>query len=160
MLFEKTIESPLYWKEIKSVKPKGNQSWIFIWRTDAATETPIFWPPDEKNWLTGKDPEAGQDWRQDEKGMAEDEMVGWHHRLDEHEFKQSLGIDDGQGSLTCCNPWDHKESDTTEQLNWTEIISLNWINYGMQPKSMIFLCIRQYFPTKKGFTFLSKHIWR
>ena len=122
VLLEKTVESPLDWKEIKSVNPKGNQSKIFIWRTDAETETAIFWSPDAKNWLIGKDPEAGQDWRQEEKGMAEDEMIGWHHRLDEHEFKQALGVDDGQGSLACCSPWGCKELDTTERLNGTEIL--------------------------------------
>ena len=106
---------------IKPVNPKGNQSWMFIGRTDAEAEAPILWPPDAKNWLTGKDPDAGKDWRQEEKGTTEDEMVGWHHRLDGHEFEQALGVSDGQGSLVCCSPWGHKESDMTEQLNWTEL---------------------------------------
>ena len=87
--------------------PKGNQSWIFIGRTDAEAETPIFWPPDAKSWLIGKDSDAGKDWRQEEKGTREDEMVGWHHRLDGHEFEQALGVGDGQGSLVCCSPWGH-----------------------------------------------------
>ena len=110
--------SPLDCKEIKLVNPKGNQSWIFIGRTVAETETPILWPPDAKNWLTGKDRNAEKDWRQEEKGTTEDEMVGWNHRLDGHEFEQALGIGDGQGGLACCSPWGGKESDTIEWLNW------------------------------------------
>ena len=102
------------------VNPRGNQSWIFIERTDAEAETPILWPPYAKNWLFGKDPDAGKDWRQEEKGMTEDEMVGWHHWLNGHEFKQALGVCDGQGNLVCCSPWDCKESDVTEWLNWIE----------------------------------------
>ena len=107
-------------KETKSVNPRGNPSWIFIGRTAADAETPILWPPDAKNWLIGKDPDAGKDWRQEEKGTTEDEMAGWHHWLNGHEFEQVLGVGDGQGSLACCSPWGHKESDMTEQLNWTE----------------------------------------
>ena len=117
---EKTLESPLDYKKIKPVNPKGNQSWIFIGRNDAEADTPILWPPDAKNWLIGKDPDARKDWRREEKGITEDEMIGWHHRLDGHEFEQALGVCDGQGSLACCSPWGHKESDTTEWLNWTE----------------------------------------
>ena len=108
-----TLESPLDSKEIKPVNPKGNQSWIFIEKTDA--EAPILWPPDAKNWLIGKDPDAGKDWRWEKKGMTEDEMVGWHHRLDGHKFEQAPGVGDGQGSLACCS---RKELDTTEWLNW------------------------------------------
>ena len=108
-------------KEIKPVNPKGNQSWIFIGRSDAEAQDPITWPPDAKNKLTGKDPDAGKDWGQEEKGLTEDEMVGWHHRLDAHEFEQALGVGDGQGNLECCSPWGCKESDTTEQLNRTEL---------------------------------------
>ena len=118
VVLEKTLESPLDCKEIKPVHSKGNQSWIFIGRTDAEVETPILWPPDVKTWLIGKDPDAGKDWRQEEKGTAEDEMVGWHHRLNGHEFEQAWGVGDGQGGLACCSPWDHKESDMTEWLNW------------------------------------------
>ena len=118
VVLEKTLESPLDCKEIQPFHPKGNQSWIFIGRTDAEVETPILWPPDVKNWLIGKDPDAGQDQRQEEKKMTEDEMVGWHHQLKGHEFEQAPGVGDGQGSLACCSPWGHKESDTTEQLNW------------------------------------------
>ena len=116
VVLEKTLESPLDCKEIQPVYPKGNQSWIFIGRTDA--EAQIIWPPDVKNWLIGKDLDAGKDWRWEEKGMTEDEMVGWHHGLHGHKFEQAPGIGDGQGSLACCSPWGHKESDTTERLNW------------------------------------------
>ena len=112
------IESPLDYKEIQPVHAKGNQSWIFIGRTDAEAETPILWPPDAKNWLIEKDPDAGKDWRLEEKGMTEDEMVGCHHQLDGHEFEQAPRVGDGQGSLVCCSPWGHKESDMTERLNW------------------------------------------
>ena len=119
VVLEKTLESPLDCKEIKPVHPKGNQSWIFIGRTDAKTEAPILWPPDVKNWLIEKDPNAGQDWRQEEKGTIEDKMVGRYHRLDGHEFEQALGVGSGQGSLACCSPWGHKESDVTE-LNWSD----------------------------------------
>ena len=102
------------------VSLKGNQSWICIRRTDAEAETPILWPPDANSGLIRKDPDAGKDGRQEEKGTAEDEMVGWHHWLDGHELEQTLGDGEGQGSLVCCSPWDRKESDTTERLNWAE----------------------------------------
>ena len=104
----------------RTANPKGNQPWIFIGRTDAEAETPILWQPDAKNWLLGKDPDAGKDWRQEEKGTTEDEMVGWHHRLKGHEFEQAPGIGDGQGSLSCCSPWGCKELNMTEWLNWTD----------------------------------------
>ena len=113
--------SLLDWKEIKPVNPKGNQSWIFIGRTDAETETPVLCPPEAKNWLIWKDPDAGKDWKWEKKGTTEDEMFGWHHRLDGHEFEWTLGVGDGQGGLVCCDSWGHKESDTTERLNWTEL---------------------------------------
>ena len=116
----KTFGSLLDCKDIQPVHPKGNQSWIFIGRTDAEAETPILWPPDAKNWLFGKDPDGGKDWRQEDKGTTEDEMVGWHHRLDGHGFEQALGVGDGQGSLVCCRPWGCKKLDMTEQLNWTK----------------------------------------
>ena len=118
VVLERTLESPLDCKEIKPVNPKGNQSWIFIGRTDAEAEAPILWPPDVKNWLNGKDPDAGKDWRQEEKGTTEDEMAGWHHWLDRHEFEQAPGVGDGQGSLACCSPWGRNESEMTEWLNW------------------------------------------
>ena len=118
---EKTLETPLDCKEIQPVYPKWNQSWIFIGRTDAEAETPILWPPDGKNWLMWKDPDAGEDWRRDEKGTTEDEIVGWNHQLEGHEFEQAPGVGDGQGGLACCSPWSRKKSDMTEQLNWTEL---------------------------------------
>jgi len=117
VVLEKTLESPLDCKEIQPVHSKGDQSWTFIGRTDAEAETPILWSPDAKNWLIGKDPDAGKDWGQEEKGMTEDEMVGWHHQLDGCEFEQAPGVGDGQGSLSCCSPWGRKESDMTERLN-------------------------------------------
>ena len=120
VVLEKTLESPLNCKEIKSVNHKGNQSWIFIGRTDAEAEAPILWPPDAKSLLIGKDSDGGKDWRQKEKGTTEDEMVGWHQQLDGLEFEQALGVDDGQGSLVCCSPWGHKVSDMAEQLNWSK----------------------------------------
>jgi len=119
-VLEKTLESPLDCKEIQPVHPKGDQSWVFIGRTDAEAEIPILWPPHAKCWLVGKDPDAGRDWGQVEKGMTEDEMAGWHHRLNAHGFGWTLGVGDGQGGLACCDSWGHKESDTTERLNWTE----------------------------------------
>ena len=118
-MLEKTLESPLDCKEIKLVNSKGNQSWIFIGRTDVEGETPLVWPPDAKNWLIRKVPDAGKGWRQ-ENGLTEDEMVEWHHRLNGHESEQTLGVGDGQGSLACCSLWGCKELDTTEQLNWTD----------------------------------------
>ena len=117
VVLEKTLESPLDCGEIQPVNPKGNQPWIFIGRTDAEAKAPILWPPNAKNWLIGKDPDAGKDWRQEEKGTTEDEMVGWHHRLNRHEFDQTQGDSEGQGRLACCSPWGCKESDTTEQQN-------------------------------------------
>ena len=108
VVLEKTLGSPLDCKKIQPVHPKRNQSWIFIERTDAEAETPILWPPDVKNWLTEKDPDAGKDWRREEKGLTENEMVGWHHRLSGHEFEQSLGDGEEQGSLACCSPWGHR----------------------------------------------------
>ena len=100
--------------------PKGNWPWIFIGRTEAEAEAPVLWPPDAKSRLTGKDPDAGKDWSREEKGTTEDEMAGWHHRLAGYEFKQALGVGDGQGGLACCSPWGHREAATTERLSWTE----------------------------------------
>ena len=122
-VLEKTLESPLNCKEIKPVHPKGNQFWLFIGRTDAKAEAPTLWPPDEKIWLIGKNPDSEQDWRQEEKGMTEDEIVGWHHGLSGHELEQALGVSDGQQSLVCCSMWGCKELDTTEWLNFTEPMS-------------------------------------
>ena len=122
-VLEKTLESPLDCKEIQPVHPKGNQSWIFTGRTDAGAETPILWPPDAKNWLLSKDPDAGEDWRWEEKEMTEDEMFVWHHQLNGHEFEQVPGVGDRRGRLVCCAPWGCKELYTTEWLNWTELSS-------------------------------------
>ena len=105
---ENTLDSPVDSKEIKSVSPKGNQSWIFIGRTDAEAQAPVLWPPDGKGRLTGKEPDAGKDWCQKEKGTAEDEMVGWHHQFNGYEFEQTLEDSEGQGSLACCSPWGHR----------------------------------------------------
>ena len=121
VVLEKTLESPFDFKEIQPVHPKGDQSWVFIGRTDAEAETPVLWPPHAKSWLIGKDPDAGRDWGQEEKGLAEYEMAGWHHWLDGHEFEYTLGVGDGQGGLECCNSRGRQESDTTERLNWTEL---------------------------------------
>ena len=120
VVLEKTLESPLDCKEIQPVHQKGDQSWVFIRRTDVEAETPILWPPDAKSWLIWKDPDAGKDWGQEEKGTTEDEMVGWYHHLNGHGFGWTAGVGDGQGGLGCCSSWSHKESDTTELLNWTE----------------------------------------
>ena len=118
VVLEKTLESPLDCREIQPVLPKGDQSLVFIGRTDAEAETPILWPPHVRSWLIGKDPDAGKDWRQEEKGMTEDETVRWHHRLNGHGFGQAPGVGDGQGSLACCSPWGPKESD---MIDWTEM---------------------------------------
>ena len=118
VMLEKTLESPLDCKEIQPVLSEGDQPLDYFGRNDAETETPVLWPPHAKSWLIGKDPDAGEDWRQEEKGMTEDEMVGWHHWLDGHESEWTPGVGDGQGGLACCDSWGHKESDTTEWLNW------------------------------------------
>ena len=117
-MLEKTLESPLDCKEMQPVHPKRDQSWV-IGRTDVEAETPILWPPPAKSWLIWIDPDAGRDWGQEEKGTTEDEMVGWHHRLDGQGFEWTPGVGDGQGGLACCSPWGRRESDTTEWLNWT-----------------------------------------
>ena len=119
MVLEKTLVSPLDCKEVQPVHPKADQSWVFTGRTDAKAETPILWPPHVKSWLIGKNPDAGRDWGQEEKGTTEDDMAGWHHRLNRHEFEWTVGVGDGQGGLACCHSWRHKESDMTEWLNWT-----------------------------------------
>ena len=105
VVLEKTLESPLDCKEIQPVHSEGDQSWVFIGRTDVKAETPILWPPHVKSWLTRKDPNSGRDWGQEEKGMTEDEMAGWHYWLDRHEFEWTLGFGDGQGGLACCDSW-------------------------------------------------------
>ena len=122
VVLEKTLENPLDCKEIQPVHPKGDQSWMFIVRTDVEAETPILWPPDVKSWLIGKDSDAGKDWGQEEKGTTEDEMVGWHHWLNGLGFGWTLGVGDGQGGLACCSSWGHKELYRTEWLNWTVLL--------------------------------------
>ena len=117
LVLEKTLESPLDCKEIKPVNPKGKQPWILIGRTDAEAEAPILWPPDVKSWLIGKDTDVGKDWRQGEKGATEDEVIGWHHRLNGHELGQTPGNNEGQGGLACCSPWGRRVN-MTEWLNW------------------------------------------
>ena len=114
VVLEKTLESPL------EINPKGNQSWIFIGRTDVEAEAPIFWPPDTWSQFIRNDPDVGKDWRQKEKRATEDEMAGWRHRHSGHKFEWAPGVGEGQGSLECCSPWGGKESDTTEQLNNTQ----------------------------------------
>ena len=120
VVLEKTLESPLDYKEIQLVHSKGDQSWVFFGRNDVKAETPILWPPHAKSWLIGKDSDTGRDWGQEEKGTTGDEIARWHHRLDGHEFGWTPGVGDGQGGLACYDSWDHKESDTTERLNWTD----------------------------------------
>ena len=129
MALEKTLKSPSDCKEIQPVHPKGNQSWIFIGRTDAEAEAPILWPPDAKNWLIGKDPDTRKDWRREEKGMTEDEMVGWHYRLDGHKLEQALGVGDAQWSLAYC-PWGCKELDRSE------------LNKSLEKKIKLEICIK------------------
>ena len=123
VVLEKALESPLDRKEIQPVHSEGDQPWDFVGRTDAEAEAPVLWPPHVKNWLIGKNSDAGRDWGQEEKGTTEDEMAGWYHRLDGRESEWTPGDGDGQGGLACCDSWGRKESDTTEWMNWTE---LNW----------------------------------
>ena len=120
-VLEKTLESPLDCKKIQPVHLKGDQSWVFIGRTDIEAEAPVLWPPHSKSWLIGKDSDAVRDWGQEEKGTTEDEMAGWHHRLNGLQFEWTPGVGDGQGGLACCDSWGRKESDMTEWLNWTEL---------------------------------------
>ena len=130
VVLEKTLESPLDCKDIQPIHSEGDQPWDFFGRNDAKAETPVLWPPHAKSWLIGKDSDAGSDWGQ-EKGTTEDEMGGWHHWLDGHESDWTPGVGDGQGGLACCSAWGHKESDTTERLNGTELklkdFWFNWI---------------------------------
>ena len=122
VVLETTLESPLDCKEMQPVHPKGDQFWVFIGGTDVEAETPILWPPDVKSWLIWKDPDAGKDWRQEEKRTTEDGMAGWRYRLDECGSGWTMGVGDGQGGLACCGSWGRKESDATEQLNWTDTV--------------------------------------
>ena len=123
VVLKKTLDSPLDCKDIQPVHPKGDQSWVFIVRTDVEAETPILWPTDAKNWLfIGKDSDPGKGWRQEEKGITEDEMIGWYHQHNGHGFGWTPGVGDGQGGMACCGSWGRKESDMTERPNWTELI--------------------------------------
>ena len=119
-MLEKTLESPLDCKEIQPVQSEVDLPWDFFGRNDTKAETPVFWPPDAKSWLIGKDSDARRDWGQEEKGPTEDEMAECHNLLDERESEWTPGVGDGQGGLVCCDSWGHEESDTTERLNWTE----------------------------------------
>ena len=123
VVMEMTLESPLDCREIQPLHSSGDQPWVFFGRNNAEVETPVLWPPHAKSWLIGKDSDAGRDWGQEEKGRTEDEMAGWHHRLDGPEFEWTPGDGDGQGGLACCDSWGRKESDMTERLNWTELNS-------------------------------------
>ena len=143
LVLEKILERTLDSKENKSFDPKENQPWLFTGRTDAKAEPPILWPPDAKNWLIRKDPVAGKDWGQEEKGMMEDELVGWHHWLDGHEFEQALGFGEEEGSLACCSSWSHKELDMTELLNWTSrklTLNTHWKNWCWTSNTLAFWC--------------------
>ena len=145
VVLEKTLESPLDCKEIQPVHSEGDQSWVFFGRNDAKAETPILWPPHTKSWLIGKDPDAGRDWGQVEKGTTEDEMAGWHHWLDGRESEWTPGVGDGQGGLACCDSWGRKESDTTERLNWTE--------WPRKIKMLVFLLV-EFFLSEESFLVL------
>jgi len=123
VVLEKTLESPLVCKEIQSIHSEGNQPWVCFGGNDAKPEAPVLWPPHVKNWLIGNDSDAGRGWGWEEKGMTENKMAGWHHRLNAHEFGWTPGVGDGQGGLACCDSWGHKESGMTDLLNWTELIS-------------------------------------
>ena len=131
VVLEKTLENPLNCKEIQPVHPKGNKSWIFIGRTDVEAETPVLWPSDVKKWRIWKDPHAGKDWRREEKGTTEDEMVGWHHRLDGHGFGWTPGVGDGQGGLACCSPWGCR-------VGHYQVTELNWVSLSVPTKVTCF----------------------
>ena len=124
VVLEKTLESPLDYKEVQPVHSKGDRSWVFIGSTDVEAETPILWPPDAKSWLIWEDPDARKDWGQEEKGMTEDEMVGWHNWLDGHGFGWTLGVGDGQGGLACCMGSQRVGHDWATELNWTEVLDM------------------------------------
>ena len=156
VVLEKTLESPLDCKEIQPVHSEGDQPWVFFGRNDAKAETPVLWPPHAKGWLIGKDSDAGMDFGKEEKGTTEDEMAGWHHWLDGHEFGWTPGVGDGQGGLACCNSWSCKELDTTEWLNW-----MGYMNICGHKK----LCLRMYirfscnFPKQLKHNYLSVKQW-
>ena len=146
VVLEKTTESPFDCKAIQPAHPKVDQSWVFIGRTDVEAETSILWPSNMKSWLIWKDPDAGRDWGQEEKGTTEDEMAGWHHRLNGREFEWTPGVGDGQGGLACCNSWGRKESDTTEQPNGTEtFLNLFYIIYIIDITAYNLQCYCDYY---------------
>ena len=155
VVLEKTLESALDYKEIQPVHPKGNQSWIFMGRTDAETETPVLWPPDVKNWLIEKDPDAEKDWRQEEKGTKEDGMTGCYHWINGHKFEQALGVGEGKGSLDCCSPWDCKESNMTKQLKFkrTDTFILFF------QEKCISICLNLSLSSNKTSGFFTKLLW-
>ena len=159
VLTEKTHESPLDCKEIQPVHSEGDQSWVFFGRTYAKAETLVLWPPHAKSWLTGKNSDAGRDWGQEEKGMTEDEMAGWHYRLDGREFEWTPGVGDGQGGLACCDSWGRKESDTTERLDWTE---LNSLNVSLEYHTEVFWEHWSQITNDKSLTWLTvqTHMWK
>ena len=138
-VLEKTLESPLNFEEIQPVHPKGNQLWIFIGRTDVEGETPVLWSLDAKNRLIGKDPDTWKDWRWEEKGPTENEIVGWHYWLDGHEIEQAPGVGVGLGGLACCSPWGCRELGTTERLNWTELMQEHKTSYSRRRQFQIVL---------------------
>ena len=170
VVLEKTLESPLDFKENQPVHPKGDESWVFIGRTHLEAETPILWPSDVKSWLIGKDLDTGKDWGQEEKGTTEDEMVGWHHQLNAHGSGWTLGVCDGQGGLVCCGSWDRKESDTIERLNWNLFSSFFSIPSNILIKTLLYYHVHLHFGKivnswesnykSKGYTYLrfSNHI--
>ena len=144
VVLEKTLESPLDCKEIHPVHLKGDQSWVFIGRTDVEAETPILWPLDAKWWLIWKDPDPGKDWGQEEKGIIEDEMVGWHHQLNGHWFRWTPRVGDGQGGLACCSSWGHRSQrvrhNWATELNWTDAKSWHLKNLPgtLDSKNLVF----------------------
>ena len=142
VVLEKTLESPLGCKKIQPVHPKEDQSWVFIGRTDVEAETPILWPPDAKSWLTWKDPDTGKDWRREEKGTTENEMVGWHHQLNGHGFECTLGVGDGQGGLVCWGAWGRKESDMTERLSWIELNTCFWTSWAWNTETVQYCTVK------------------
>ena len=162
-VLEKTLESSLDCKEIQPVHPKGDQSWVFIGRTDAEVETPVLWPCYEKSWLIWKDPDAGKVWGQEEKGTTEDEMVGWHYRLNGHRFGWTLGVGDGQGGLVCCGSWGHRVGhDWVTELNWNDAVGIILTVRDIQEKHTnknVLLYGTSLLSPKETFWFISNSLW-
>ena len=156
VMLEKTLESPLDCKEIQPVHSKGDQPWVFFERNDARAETPVLWPPHAKSWLIGKDSDAGRDFEQEEKETTEDEMVEWHHWPDGRESEWTLGVGDGQGGLACCDSWGCKESDSTEPLNWTELLLQGNMSFFFFQKKYKSLSVTQIFREIQLFNFLGE----